>query len=75
MSSERWRIGWVAGAGVAAVASALLIELNIRARRIGSQADEIAQSLERAARQTTPLFDLASTNLRLDRAARAARPR
>jgi hypothetical protein len=75
MASPGWRIGWTAGAGVVATAAALLIELNLRARRIAAQADDIATSLESAGAHTAPLFEIASTNLALDRATRALQQR
>ena len=68
-----WRSGWAAGAGVVLVAAGLLIELNLRARRIAQLADEIAADLQDAAAQSAPLFELAATNLALDRTARALR--
>ena len=69
--SDGWVIGWTAGGAAVAVAAALLIDINLRARRIAAQAREVAEGLERARANTARLFDVRSTNAALERTARA----
>lgn len=65
-----WVIGWILGVVVVAIAAALLLAIVVLARRIGRQAREIERALEGAQENTSPLFDLASTNYLLERITR-----
>jgi hypothetical protein len=71
--SNRWRAGWLAGGGVVVVAAGLLLDITARARRIAREAEQITASLDRATENTAVLFELTTTNLRLDQAARRLR--
>jgi hypothetical protein len=64
--SASWRLGWVAGVAVVAIAAGLLLTIIALARRIVRQAGEIEQAIDGAREHTAPLFELARTNLALD---------
>lgn len=71
-----WVSGWIAGAGVVAIAGGLLLEITARGNRIAAQAREITDGLDRARENAAPLFELSETSATLDRvtdALRAAR--
>ena len=65
-----WAIGLALGGAVVLVAAALLLTIIALARRIVRQANEIVAALEGARENTNPLFDVARTNLALDRVTR-----
>jgi anti-sigma-K factor RskA len=65
-----WVIGWLIGAAVVVVAVILLLAIIALARRIVRQAAEITAALDGARENTNVLFDLATTNLALDRITR-----
>lgn len=64
-----WWVGWTVAAVVVVVAALLLLAIIGLGRRIVSQAQDITRTLDSARRNTTPMFDLAKTNLALDRMA------
>lgn len=66
-----WVVGWVIGFGGAVVAAILLVLIIRLAGQIASQARDITTALQGARDNTTPLFDVARTNLELDHATRA----
>ena len=68
-----WLIGWVAGAGVVAIAAGLLLEITARGNRIAAQAREITAGLDRARENAAPLFELSETSASLDRVTRSLR--
>ena len=68
-----WTIGWVAGAGVVAIAAGLLLEITARGNRIAQQAREITGGLDRARENAAPLFELSETSASLDRVTRSLR--
>ena len=68
-----WTPWWALGGLVVAVAAGLLVTIIALGRKIVRQADEISEALDATARNTAPLFDVAATNLALDRAVRALR--
>jgi len=68
-----WVIGWIIGAVVVVVAAALLLIVIGLGRRIVRQADEITVALDGARANTDPLFDVARTNLAIDRITRGLR--
>jgi hypothetical protein len=43
-----WVTGWIAGAGVVAIAGGLLLEITARGNRIAAQARDITEGLDRA---------------------------
>ncbi len=68
-----WVTGWIAGAGVVAIAGGLLLEITARGNRIAAQARDITAGLERARDNAAPLFELSETSASLDRVARSLR--
>lgn len=68
-----WVIGWIIGAVVVVIAAALLLIIIGVGRRIVRQADEITVALDGARANTDPLFDVARTNLAIDRITRGLR--
>ncbi len=62
-----WVTGWIAGAGVVAIAGGLLLEITARGNRIAAQAREITDGLDRARENAAPLFELSETSATLDR--------
>lgn len=72
-STAWWTIGFAVGAAVVVVAAALLLVIIVLARRVVRQAGEIIAALDGARENTNALFDVANTNLALDRIARGLR--
>ena len=68
--SAWWVVGWAIGFGGAVAAAVLLVVVIRLAGRIASQGDDIARAIDGARVNTTPLFDLARTNLALDQTTR-----
>lgn len=68
-----WVTGWIAGAGVVAIAGGLLLEITARGNRIAAQAREITDGLDRAREHAAPLFELSETSATLDRVTHALR--
>ena len=68
-----WVTGWIAGAGVVAIAGGLLLEITARGNRIAAQAREITDGLDRARENAAPLFELSETSASLDRVTHALR--
>jgi hypothetical protein len=68
-----WYVGWGLGALVVVIAAALLLIIIALARRIAGQADDITEALDGARKNTTALFDVASTNHAIDRITRGLR--
>jgi hypothetical protein len=66
-----WVIGFVLAGAVVVIAAALLLAIIALARRIVRQAHDIEAALDGARRNTEPLFDLAKTNLALERITRS----
>jgi hypothetical protein len=64
---DPWVTGWVAGAGVVAIAAGLLLEITARGNRIAAQARDITAALERTRDNAAPLFELSETSASLDR--------
>ncbi len=62
-----WVIGYVIAGAIVLVAAALLLVVIALGRRIVRQAGEVVAALDGARANTTPLFDVAKTNLALDR--------
>lgn len=65
-----WIVGWSVGALVVVIAALLLIAIISLGRRIARQADDITRALEGTREHTAPMFDLARTNLAIDRVVR-----
>jgi hypothetical protein len=61
-----WAVGYAIGGGVVVIAAALLVTINLLARRIVSQTAAIALALDGAVRNTDPLFDVAMFNHSLE---------
>ena len=72
-TSGPWVTGWLAGAGVVAIAAGLLLEITARGNRIAAQAREITGGLDSARENAAPLFELSETSASLDRITRALR--
>lgn len=68
-----WIVGWAVGFGGAVVAALLLVSIIALGRRIVSQAEDIRDAIESAHGNTSAMFEVARTNLALDRIARALR--
>ncbi len=68
-----WVIGWAVGAVVVLLAAGLLLAVILLGRRISAQAGEITKALDGARTNTAPMFDVAHTNLALDRITRGLR--
>ena len=68
-----WVIGWIVGAVVVVIAVALLLIIIGLGRRVVRQADDITAALDGARANTDPLFDVARTNLAIDRITRGLR--
>ena len=68
-----WVIGWIIGAVVVVIAAALLLAVIALGRRIVREADDITAALDGARGNTDPLFDVARTNLAIDRITRGLR--
>lgn len=71
--SSWWLVGWAIGFGGAVAAAVLLVAIIRLAGRIAGQARDAAAAIDGARDNAAPLFDLARTNLALDRTTRAAR--
>jgi hypothetical protein len=71
--ASSWVIGWVIGAVVVLVAAALLLAVIALGRRIVREAEDITAALDGARANTDPLFDVARTNLAIDRITRGLR--
>jgi hypothetical protein len=65
-----WVIGWIIGAVVVVIAAALLLLIVWLGRTVVRQAEEITVALDGARANTDPLFDVARTNLAIDRITR-----
>ncbi len=65
-----WLVGWVLALVVVLLAASLLLLAIFTANRIANQAGDILSALDGTRRNTSPLFDLAKTNLALDRIGR-----
>jgi hypothetical protein len=68
-----WIIGWAIGLVVVLLAAGLLIAIIGLARLIEREADNITRALDGSRSNTEPLFDVARTNLALDRITRGLR--
>ena len=68
-----WVIGWVIGLVVVLLAAGLLLAIIGVGRRVARQADDITTALDGARGHTEPLFDVARTNLAIDRITRGLR--
>ena len=68
-----WVVGWAVGFGGAVIAALLLVSIIRLARTIVSQAQDVAEAIDGAQRNTTALFDVTSVNLALDRLTRGLR--
>ena len=65
-----WIVGWSVGALVVVIAAALLLIIIGLGLRIVGQAKDITRSLDSARQRTSPMFELARTNLAIDRMTR-----
>lgn len=68
-----WIIGWAVGVAVVLVAAALLIGIIGLGRRIARQAERITAALDGTRANTDALYDVARTNLAIDRVTRGLR--
>lgn len=68
-----WIIGYAAGGAVVLVAASLLLAIIALGRRVVRQANDIVTALDGARENTAPLFDVARTNLAVDRVTRGLR--
>jgi hypothetical protein len=68
-----WIIGWAVGLVVVLLAAGLLLAIIGVGRLIEREADNITSALDGARRNTDPLYDVARTNLALDRITRGLR--
>jgi hypothetical protein len=68
-----WIIGWAIGLVVVLLAAGLLIAIIGLGRLIEREADNITRALDGSRSNTEPLFDVARTNLALDRISRGLR--
>ena len=68
-----WVIGSAIAAAVVVVAAALLLIIIALARRIVRQAEDIVRALDGTRENTNALFDVAKTNLAIDRTTRSLR--
>ncbi len=66
-----WIVGWAVGAVVVVIAAVLLLAIIGLGRRIVRQAENITGALDGAREHTTPMFDLARTNLAIVRIVRS----
>lgn len=62
-----WVVGWILGALAVIIAATLLLAIIALGRRITTQADEVTEALDGVRANTEPLFDVARTNLAIDR--------
>jgi len=68
-----WVIGWVVGLVVVLLAAGLLLAITGLGRRVARQAHDITTALDGARGNTEALFDVARTNLAIDRITRGLR--
>lgn len=68
--STWWYVGWGIGLAVIVVAALLLLAIVALATRITRQGDAIVAALDGTTENTAPLYDVARTNLALDRVTR-----
>ena len=68
-----WVIGWAVGAVVVLLAAGLLLAIIGLGRRITGQAEDITAALDGTRANTDALFDVARTNLAIDRITRGLR--
>jgi ABC-type multidrug transport system fused ATPase/permease subunit len=68
-----WIIGWAIGLVVVVIAATLLLAIIGLGRRIARQADSITEALDGARANTDALYDVARTNLAIDRITRGLR--
>lgn len=57
-----WVVGYVIGVAVVLVVAALAITLIVQARKIGDQAEDILDALERSRDNTSPLWAVDTVN-------------
>ncbi len=68
-----WIVGWVLGVIVVALVAVLVLTITALAGRITRQAGAITEALDGARENTTPLWEVRSTNHALDRITRGLR--
>lgn len=67
--SVAWYVGWGVGLVAVLLAVALLLTIIATAKRITHQGQAITEALDGTRRNTDPLYDVARTNLAIDRIA------
>ncbi len=65
-----WAVGWVLAVVVVLLAASLLLIIILLGRKIVGQAEDITRALDGARTHTEPLYEVARTNLAVDRIAR-----
>lgn len=65
-----WIVGWCVGVVVVVIAASLLLAIIALGRRIARQAEDITRALDGTREHTAPMFDIARTNLAIDRVVR-----
>jgi len=68
-----WILGWALGVVVVALVALLVLSITALAQRISRQAEGITQALDGTRENTTPLWEVRSTNMALDRIGRGLR--
>ena len=71
--SSWWIVGWVGGVVVVALVAALVLTITALAQRITGEAEQITKALDGARENTTPLWEVRTTNHALDRITRGLR--
>lgn len=71
--SAGWIIGWVLGVIVIALVAVLVLSITALAQRIVRQANDITRALDGTRENTTPLWEVRTTNHALDRITRGLR--
>ena len=68
-----WIVGWVLGVIVVALVAVLVLAITALAQRVTAQAEAITEALDGTRENTTPLWEVRSTNNALDRITRGLR--
>lgn len=71
--STGWLIGYIIGAAVVVIVAVLAIILIVQARKIGKQAADILNALERSRDNTAGLWDVDTVNRSLESVRQSAR--
>ncbi len=72
--ADPWVVGWIAGAGVVAVAAGLLVTITALARRVARQAGDIEAAIQASRDNVERLLDLPAVNASVARGLDGLRP-